>query len=282
MPTPLSLETAFQIDFNVHWVPAALGLDVPPASAAAMLGITEAEFTDYVSDVAAEVNQTAIRLLSQPDIATAIERLPIPPGATVMTLGDSITIYRRGYAELLRTMFARRRAADQIRFVNVAQSGYTSVHGLENTYTQFLAQQPAWVFIMFGVNDCKHFGGPDVRTLVSRDEFRENLRAMVKAFLRHTPAHIVLLTPTPVVELVVNHNPDFAAMRMTWDNADIQACGDIVRTLAREHGLYFVDLIAALGTDPDPALYLPDGLHPAARGHELILQHIIRSLASGQ
>ncbi|MCZ7574155.1 MAG: GDSL-type esterase/lipase family protein [Ardenticatenaceae bacterium] len=278
----LAPETTFSIDFNLHMVPAALGLDVPPPAAAAMFGIGEAQLAAYVATVDATVKQIAANLLARPDIAEAVDRLAVPAGGTVMVIGDSITTYRYGYAPLLQALLALRRPNDTIRFFNGGQSGYTSTHALEVIYTQFLAQQPDWLFIMFGVNDCKHFGGPQTKTLVSLEEYRRNMAAIVDAFLTHTAAHLVLLTPTPVVESVVNSNPDFAAMRMTWDNTDIQARAEVIRDLAGRHGLPLVDLVGAFGLDPDPALFLPDGLHPGPAGHKMMLEWALRVLPALQ
>ncbi len=278
MTTYLPPETTFLIDFNLHWVPAALGLNVPPEAAAAMLGITPAAFLDYVSQAEAEVKRTAEELLAQPALQTALDRWSIRPGGVVLAVGDSITTYRYSYARLLEAMTSLRRPEADIRFVNVAQSGYTSTHGLENVYTQFLAHQPDAVLIKFGVNDCKQFGGPQAKTLVSPDEYRANLAGMVEAFLQHTPARPILLTPTPVVESITNHLPEFAAMRMTWSNAHLQACAEVVKNLAGRHGLPLVDLMSAFTLQPDPALYLPDGLHPNPAGQRLILEQLLHSL----
>lgn len=280
--TALAPETTFLIDFNLHCVPAALGLDIPATAAAAMFGISEAQFAAYLASVDAEINATAARLLARPGVAVAIDRLAVPPGGTVMAIGDSITTYRSGYAPLLHALLALRRPDETIRFFNGGQSGYTSTHGLEVTHTQFLAQQPDWVFIMYGVNDCKHFGGPQTKTLVSLDEYRRNMAGIVEAFLEHTAARLVLLTPTPVVERVVNSNPDFAAMRMTWDNADIRACAEAVSALADKHRLLLVDLVHAFGLDPDPALLLPDGLHPGPAGQQLMVESVLRALSAEQ
>jgi lysophospholipase L1-like esterase len=87
-----------------------------------------------------------------------------------------------------------------------------------------------------------------------------------------------LLTPTPVVESVVNAVPEFAAMPMTWDNRNIAACARAVRRIARELGVPFVDTFAAFGQRPDPTLYLPDGLHPNFAGEQLILREVLRAL----
>ena len=271
-------ETTFLIDFNLHWVPAALGLDVPPAAAAEMMGITEAQFLAYAAEAEAQVSRTANTLLANSELARAVDQLAVPARGTMMAIGDSITTYRYGYARLLEAMLALRRPNDQIQFLNVAQSGYTSTHGLENVYTQFLAHQPDWVSIKFGVNDCKLFGGPQAKTLVSFEEYRANMAAMVEAFLNHSSARPILFTPAPVIEDVVNNNPDFQLMQMTWSNADIRAMAGAVQDLAHQHGLPLIDLVELFSDSPDPALYLPDGLHPGPPGQVLILEAVLRTL----
>ena len=275
----LSPDITFLIDFNLHWVPAALGLDVPPAAAAEMMGITEADFITYAAAAEAQVIQTAKTLLGQADFGQLVDGLVVPSGGTMMFVGDSITTYRYGYARLLAAMMALRSPNDKVQFLNVAQSGYTSTHGLENVYTQFLAHQPDWVSIKFGVNDCKIFGGSSAKTLVSLAEYRTNLTAMVVAFIEHSPARPVLLTPAPVIEAVTNSNPDFQAMRMTWDNADIRARAAVLYDLAHRYGLPLVDLVDLFGDSPEPDLYLPDGLHPGPAGHQLILEAVLRTIS---
>jgi acyl-CoA thioesterase I len=271
----LPADAAFAIDFNLHQVPAALGLAVPPSAGAALVGISEAQFLAYAGEVQAEVEAVACELLDEPGLAAVASSLR--PGATIMTVGDSITTYRRGYAELLRAMLNRRYPEDGIRVLNVAQSGYTSTHARESTYTQWLAQGTDLVFVMYGANDCKRFGSPQARTLVSLREYTENLTAIVEAFQTDT-ARVMLLTPTPVVTDVTNRLPDFVAMRMTWDNADLAACAEAVRRIAGQHGAVCVDLFSAFGPQPDPALYLPDGLHPGPAGQRVILETILTSL----
>lgn len=275
-------ETAFLVDFNLHMVPAALGLAVPDDAAASMFSTTPEQIRRYTAAVDRRVRLAAFEMLSSPDDAFAIDRLSLPEGGLVMAIGDSITTYRWGYARLLAAMLELRRPLDQLRFLNLAQSGYTSTHGLETTYTQFLAHQPDWVLIKFGVNDCKQFGDPLARTLVSLDEYRANLAAIVAAFQRFTPARIILLSPTPVVESIVNSYPDFAPMRMTWDNRNLKACADAVGELAAQHGLTFVDLFSLFDPSPDPVYYLPDGLHPGPSGHKLMARRVLRVLDNRQ
>jgi lysophospholipase L1-like esterase len=273
-------ETAFQIDFNLCHVPAALGLEVPPSAAAPMLGIAEDDFAAYVEFASAQVREAAGRLLREPQIQHALTRWSPAPRSRILAAGDSITTYRYSYAELLRALLELSRPDDDTRMLNAGQSGFTSTLALEVTYTQLLALDADWVLIMYGVNDCKRFGASDARPLVSRREYAENMRAVAAAFRIHCPrARVVLLTPSPVVESVTNALPAFQASRMTWDNRDIAACGESMRAIAREFDCPCVDLVSAFGMTPDPALYLPDGLHPNFEGQELILREVLSTLA---
>jgi lysophospholipase L1-like esterase len=230
--------------------------------------------------VDAGVRQTAKRLLEKPDLARALEHLDRVVAGTLMTVGDSITTYRRGYAPILKAMLELQKPERQLRFVNVGQSGYTSTHGKELTFTQLLSQQPDLVTIKFGANDSKHFGSPNEPSLVSEGEYRENIDAMVRGFQNHTKARIVLLSPTPVIESLVNSSLAYQAVHMTWDNADIRGFGAVLKDIAQKRGLSFVDLYSIFGDTPNKTLYLEDGLHPSPEGHELMLSKLLLTLHS--
>jgi acyl-CoA thioesterase I len=271
-------EKTFMVDFNLHQVPAAIGLEVGTEAGAAILGMSQDAFEAYVAQVDAGVRNTAKRLLEKPDLARALEHLELVAAGTLMTVGDSITTYRRGYAPILKAMLELHQPERRFRFLNVGQSGYTSTHGKELTFTQLLSQKPDLVTIKFGANDSKHFGNPNQPSLVSQDEYRENLDAMVRGFQRHTKAHIVLLSPTPVIESLVNSSLAYQSVYMTWDNADIRGFGAVLKDIAQKRGLSFVDLYSIFGDTPNPSLYLEDGLHPSPAGHELILSRMLLTL----
>lgn len=269
----LSAETQFLIDFNFHDVAAALGLPLPPEAAALMYGITLDELNTYQVEVDAALAVTVGQMAAQAETMRFIEKFRA--GQTVLCIGDSITTYRYSYAHLLRHLLQAR----GVQVINRGYSGYTSTHGLELTYTQFLTQQPNWVFIKYGVNDCKRFGGRSERTLVSLDEYTTNLRNIIGAFQQHTTTRIIVLTPTLVVEEIVNSNPDIMAMRLTWDNDDLQTRGEAALAVARETDALGVDLRGVLvGSPPDAALLCPDGLHPNAKGQRIILEKVLNTI----
>lgn len=276
----LSPQARLEIDFNVQHMAGLLGLDMPADAAAAILGITSEQYSDYAAAVERDVRQTAGDLLADQAMAGAIDRLPVPPGGTLLALGDSITAYRRGYVEIVRAMLDLRRPADAIRVLNLGQSGYTSAAGLEVTYTQCVREHPDLVLVKLGVNDSKRFGSPCGGRLVSLAEYRRNMMAIVAAFVERTSARLVLLTPTPVPKSLVNSYPDFVSVGLRIDHADIAGCADVLRSIAAETEVLLVDLVSLFGSQPDPALYTPEGLHPGPQGQRLIVGELLRVLDS--
>ncbi len=271
MTAPLPDVTRFLIDFNVHAVAAALGVPIPAEAEALLYGVAATDLAAYQAEIDAELAQTAQAFHAHRGI-TALSKL-LPAGKRVLCIGDSITTYRRSYARLLEHLLA----PHGIEVVNRGFSGYTSTHGLELTYTQFLSLQPDLVFIKYGVNDCKQFGGE--QTLVSRAEYERNLTRIIAAFRQHTQARIVVLTPTPVVEGVVNANPDIQAMRLVWSNDVLRQFADAALTAALQAGVLGIDLWPVFGPVPDAALYCADGLHPNAAGQTRLLAHVLERIS---
>lgn len=276
----LSDDNMFQMDFNFQQVPSALAVNIPVEAAALMLNITAAQFTAYTDYAFGQCTAVAQKLLEKPEWAGAIRKLKAPRDghiSTIMTVGDSITTYRYGYAEILRALVGLVDPQQSIQFYNHGRSGYTSTHGLEHTFTQYLAQKPDWVFLKYGANDTKRFNGSGGKLLVSIEEYTANFTAIVDGFLS-VGSRIILITPSPVVESIVNNDPGMAAMSITWDNADIQACADALKRIAGEHGIPLVDLVSLYSTKPDPVLYCPDGLHPGPAGHQILIEHVLDSI----
>lgn len=271
MMPPLSDITRFLIDFNVHAVASALGLPIPDAAVAQIYGVDLAALNAYQSEIDAELALTAQPYQMHPGVGV-LQTFAKTTGR-VLCIGDSITTYRRSYAHILRHLLTG------VEVVNRGFSGYTSTLGLELTYTQFLQLQPGVVLIKYGVNDCKQFGGGDTRPLVSHDEYAENLRRIVLAFQQHTPARIAVITPTPVIESVVNHNPDVAAMRLTWANTVLHDYAGLALQVAAQTGALPVDLRGTFGDPPDAAYFCPDGLHPNADGQRLMLERVLECFA---
>ena len=271
---PLTTDQQFAIDFNVHEVSVQAGLRIPPLAEALILGIPDEEIAAYQAGADAQNAATARELALEPEMVRFLERFRAEQ--RVLFLGDSITTYRYSYARVLRYLLEAR----GVSVSNRAYSGYTSLHGVELTYTQCIDVQPLHVFVKYGVNDSKRFGAPDAPLFVSQDEYASNLRMIVRGFQAHTKARITLLTPTQLVEPVVAADPHIVALRIHWSNRDLRARGDVVAQIAAEMGVEWVDLRACLGDPPDAALFCPAGLHPNAEGEKQMLMTIARGVAT--
>lgn len=273
--TALADTTRFLIDFNAHDVAVALGVPIPQAAAALIYGVPEDDIASYQAEIDAGLARAVAACSEHPGLA-ALRHALAPSGGPLLCIGDSITTYRYSYAHLLRHALA----PDGIPVLNHGYSGHTSTHGLELTFTRFLHLQPALVTIKYGVNDCKQFGGPEAPELVSPTDYARNLRQIVRAFQQHTSARVVVLTPTPVCEAIVNPLPDIRSMRLIWRNQRLLHYAELALEAAAETGALAVDLRQALGSPPDSALYCPDGLHPNAAGQWMIFEQMLAAFAS--
>jgi lysophospholipase L1-like esterase len=269
--TQLPSDALLQIDFNVQDIAIAAGLDIGLEPGAGILGVSPEDMAAYIAQADATVADEAGNLLNTDStIQALVEKLK--QYKRVLIIGDSITTYRYSYARLLKHLLP------DSEVLNGAYSGYTSNHGLELTHTRFVQLQPDLVFIKYGVNDCKRFGGADGRTLVSLDEYRGNITGIVQGFRRYTSAEVVLLTPTPIVEPVIETNADYRSMYMTWTNTDLATFADAVRDISTTRSTGFVDLFNRFSARPDASLFLEDGIHPNFYGEQIMLKEIAAAL----
>jgi lysophospholipase L1-like esterase len=269
----LTSDQQFAIDFNLHDISVAAGLPILPSAEAQIYGVSEAEIAAYQAAVDAQNTATARELADLPEMSRFLERFRA--GQRVLFLGDSITTYRYSYARVLRYGLEPR----GVSVSNRAYSGYTSLHGVELTYTQCIDAQPDHVFVKYGTNDSKRFGAPDAPLFVGADEYASNIRMIVRGFQTHTKARITLLTPTLLVEPIVATDANIIALRIHWSNRDLRARGDVIAQIANETGVAWVDLRDCLGDPPDAALFCPDGLHPNAEGEKRMLMEIVSRLS---
>lgn len=268
----LTPEQRFAIDFNVHEVSVQAGLPILPAAEALILGISEDEIATYQAQIDAQNAATAREIADLPEVERFLARFS--RGQRVLFLGDSITTYRYSYARVLPYLLDPL----GVSVSNRAYSGYTSLHGVELTYTQCIDAQPDHVFIMYGTNDSKRFGAPDAPLFIDDDDYASSIRMIVRGFQAHTKARITLLTPTQLVESVVAADENIRSLRIHWANSDLRARGDVIAQIAGEMGVEWVDLRACLGDPPDAALFVDDGLHPNAEGEKRMLIEIARGL----
>lgn len=184
-------------------------------------------------------------------------RPEIPADAPlVVFLGDSITAGLHLAADeafpavLQRELF---RTRHPFRLVNAGVSGDTSAGGL-NRIDWLAKQSPAIVVVELGGND--GLRGQDLASIES------NLRAIVRAS-KAAGARVLLLG----VQLPSNYGAEYTS-----------AFEAIYPRIASELDVAFVPrFMDRVGGHPE--LTLEDGLHPTARGHEMLAENIAPKLA---
>ncbi|HEX2413030.1 MAG TPA: GDSL-type esterase/lipase family protein [Solirubrobacteraceae bacterium] len=200
-------------------------------------------------------------------------RLPVPPGATIVALGDSITDDLLSWAEILREWLARARPDDAIAVVNAGVSGDTTADALRRLHG-VAACRPELVVTMLGTNDCQRHG-PAGAQIAAPDESARHLAA-VADWLRGTGARLAWITPPPVIEERLARA--VGARPFTLRDADVRAVARAVHAL----GDPVVDLHELFGDPPAGHLLMADGVHPTLAGQLAIARAVLAALGSGQ
>lgn len=179
------------------------------------------------------------------------------PPFTILALGDSLT---EGYGlpagcavpDVLRQLLEK--SGTRVRIVNLGLSGDTTAGGLRRLRA-WLSRHPAphAAMVELGVNDT--FMG------LEYEEIEDNLDAILQILTAQDVP--VLLTSMPL--LFPAHEEDRKAFDAIYSN------------LAARHRVmlhpFFPEGVAA-----NPALSLPDGIHPAPAGAHAIAEHLLPAI----
>ena len=254
---------------------AAFGGGLDETLSGALLGLDVETYRRIKRDFDASARRAAEELLADPDFAARVDRLPVPPGGTIVGVGDSITDDLQSWLEIVRHLLELRRPDDQIRVINQGISGDTTTDVL-GRFVPITATQPAWIVCMLGTNDAGRFGPPPTKTRVSLEETAKNLAELRRLAAAETGASWVWLTPPPCDEDVVAASPLFQQAQLIVRNDDLVAIADVVRRQPEP----VVDLVSLFGRSPAPELMLPDGLHPSLAGHQAIARALVERLTA--
>lgn len=181
-----------------------------------------------------------------------LKRLPADPKRVVF-MGDSIT---DGWP--LAEAFPGK------PYVNRGISGQTTAQMLVRMYPDVIALQPAAMILLAGTNDIAANNGP--QTL---DMIRQNVMAMVELAQVHH-IKVILCALTPISGKQSEHRPP----------ADILKLNAWLKEYAAKTRSAFVDYYSAV-VDAQGELrsgYSDDGLHPNARGYQLMKAAVSKAL----
>jgi lysophospholipase L1-like esterase len=192
----------------------------------------------------------------------------------IVALGDSITKAsnlpdERSYRKLVEREL-RERTGREIRVINAGVNSDITTLALERIERDVLSHQPHIVTVMFGVNDAGFFrpdGPPADTPRVAEDEFRENLLQIVRR-IRESGAIPVLVTHLPMSPSYPL--ADLPAYVENGLNYLVDRYAEIVRQVASEMVVSLIDTHRYFSDHPETQEYLPDGIHPNEKGHEVI------------
>ncbi len=223
----------------------------------------------------------------------------LPPNGTVVLLGDSTT-WHDIYPALLAGELQRRYPDRRLRFVNRGARGDTVPKALARLERDVLAERPAMVIVLLGINDGGY--GPPNRHLLAR--YRANMTTLVRRLRQGKVAaacdaprpgaagdpgascgtgaavsvsRVVLVTTTCV-------RPD-SWQRRAYNRMLAQMAGEL-RSLGGELQVPVIDLfrhfhqLVVRGEAARPRVTLmADANHPNAAGYRVVAEYLLRHLA---
>ena len=170
---------------------------------------------------------------------------------TAVFLGDSLTAgYGLTEEEAFPALLGEKldQAGLPMRIVNAGESGATSAGGLARL-DWILRQEPALIVVGLGGND--GLRGLDL------DAMESNLRAIVERS-RESGARVLLLG----MMIPPNMGPEYSA-----------GFQQVYPRVAQDLEVPFVPFLLE-GVAGDPALNLPDGIHPNSEGQRLLAENV--------
>ncbi|MEV0029551.1 GDSL-type esterase/lipase family protein [Nocardia sp. NPDC050793] len=247
-------------------LPYLNGID--EAHIAALFGLEPDEYRSLRDDLDKQARAAAAELLTEPEIAAQVERLPFAPGTRVVALGESSTADRLSWFEILRHMLQLHRPDDDITLTNLALAGATTTQVLKGSLA-FL--QPDWVLCQLGANDAQRLGR-DGERVVSAEETVRNFDLLRG---RAPQARWVWLTPTDMDEKLLAEFPPFLAAGISWRAADHAATAAALL----ERPEVVIDTIPATRPTPDRRLFEPDGVHLTLAGQVAVARVAVAELS---
>ena len=206
----------------------------------------------------------------------------------IVAFGDSITLGVRADGSLReeetwRVVLAKRlnaAGADRWEIINAGIGGNTTADGLKRFEADALAKKPNIVTLMFGVNDAAMLSFPDFKPIprprVALAQYRKNLVEMIGR-ARKAGARVILMTPCPMGNKYFNRHLE--PYKSHDKNYVLRSYAQAAREIASQLNVELVDVWTRFLQEGMNEL-LPDGVHPNARGHEVIasmLFHVIRN-----
>ena len=239
---------------------------------AEMMSLSTAKASAIVESLSSEVNANVADLLSDTNVIEALPLLPFQHGARVIAVGDSITVDRIGWAEMM-SLLAEQIPQPRFTVVNLGVGGQTSsdVISQMDVYADW---QPDWVILMIGTNDFRFHTEQMDSTMLSKSETTRNLLLVRRLIKEDLGAQLVVVTPPPVAKPGVTVGSGVRAVG--WGEGEDESLAEFIRSEFASH----IDVHSVLSDGAAEDLFEEDGIHPNALGQKLILRTILLKLPS--
>ncbi|WP_266202725.1 SGNH/GDSL hydrolase family protein [Pontibacter kalidii] len=170
-------------------------------------------------------------------------------------------------------------AVSQHVILNKGVPGNNTRDLLKRIEQDVLAERPDLVILMVGTNDMVNS-----HKLVDYQEYRRNYQNIVEQ-LRGQGAEIIVLAPPPVDAEYLFERHDRSLYKVD-PNTRIETAGEIVKALAAENKVHFIDLNTPFKVAGSPSreehsliineqnLGKRDGIHPTREGYQMMAKII--------
>ncbi len=195
----------------------------------------------------------------------------------ICIFGDSITWgaylpFRIGWVNQIRDILERKNS--QIAVYDLGIDRNTSKDLLTRFDTEASARKPDVVVFAIGINDSLYRNNPNNRE-TGESDFKLNLEKLVDKAKTFTDkvvfVGLVKGDDSKTTPLLRSTSGKF------YDKQSAYKYNEIIKTVAQENNLGFVDILSKLDdTDFD------DGLHPNVKGHSKISDEVITELSKGK
>ncbi len=237
---------------------------------AEMMSCSVAQASTFVDYLSTEARASVALLLEEAGVVELLSLLPFKNGTRVLTVGDSITADRLGWAELM-SLASDEMTRSAFTVVNMGVGGQTSADVISQI-DLYADLEPDWVVLMVGTNDFRFHTDATRATMLSRSETERNLLLIRQLIDDELGARLVVVTPPPIARPGVTVGA--GARSVGWSEGYDASLAEFIRSEFADH----IDVHSVLGEAVADDLYEEDGVHPSAQGQRLILRTMLQRL----
>ena len=239
-----------------------------------ILQTSPAGVRDLAADLDRERDALAVRLVQDGSARADLERLAARDDLRIAALGDSITVDRLSWFDIIAAAVEKVPGDGRPLFRNLAVSGATTADLLER-FDLVHAVRPTHLLVMAGTNDARRHGHQAAEEMVTLGETRRNLGALMDLCATELGCWTRLITPPAVDGPRVA--AAFSGQPVGWRGPDI----DGVAATVLELDPRAIDVHSHLPVRARVDLLEADGIHPSATGQleiaRLVLSHLARA-----